>query len=312
MCIQALGDIRSTDLDNENAKKRYTIFKSHYGTLLRLKSFFPFHLIDAVGTLDDTRRQISRELRYQSSTDLEAVTYDAIRHLPMAKELSRISRQQLTARLDTYALSHSELFHKVIEIIDRGVLPILKRSGMAGEAQYLSQSSLFSKNPMAIDILIDILSDRGYHVTYMPQTTRLPIRVDLASGEISYQQHLTHAFKIKFSVSSVRDLGDGDLSHPVKGIFPTGTGRESEIAISFMPKGTDHQDKYKGKSAREALVVECLTRDFDNQQEELEEDMTIDREQKGSDSTIASADSITEMCAFSSAEEDRQNSKKEL
>ena len=299
-------------MDEENAKKRYTIFKAHYGTLLRLKSFFPFHLIDAVGTLDDTRRQISTELRYQSSTDLEAVTYDAIRHLPMAKELSRISRQQLTARLDTYALSHSELFHKVIEIIDRGVLPILKRSGMAGEAQYMSQNALFTKNPIAIDILTDILSDRGYHVTYTPQTTKLPVRVDLASGEISYQQQLTHAFKIKFAVSSVRDLGDGGLSHPTGGIFPTGTGRESEIAISFMPKGTDHQDKYKGKSAREALVAECLTRDFDNHQEELEEDMTIDCEQRSGGSTVASTDTMMEMRACSSAEEDLQKSRKEL
>jgi hypothetical protein len=36
-------------------------------------------LIDAMGALDDCRRQIQRELRYQSSMDLDEHTYAAIR-----------------------------------------------------------------------------------------------------------------------------------------------------------------------------------------------------------------------------------------
>ena len=39
--------------------------------MLRLKQFFPFSLIDAMGSLEDTRAQIMRELRYQSSLDLQ-------------------------------------------------------------------------------------------------------------------------------------------------------------------------------------------------------------------------------------------------
>lgn len=38
------------------------VFKAHYHTILRLKSFFPFSLIDAMGTLEEARQQIMREL----------------------------------------------------------------------------------------------------------------------------------------------------------------------------------------------------------------------------------------------------------
>lgn len=53
--------------------------QAHYHTILRLKSFFPFSLIDAMGTLEEARQQIMRELRYQSSLDLDEATYAAIR-----------------------------------------------------------------------------------------------------------------------------------------------------------------------------------------------------------------------------------------
>jgi hypothetical protein len=40
-----------------------------------LKQFFPFTLIDAMGSLEETRQQITKELRYQSSLDLNAKAY---------------------------------------------------------------------------------------------------------------------------------------------------------------------------------------------------------------------------------------------
>ena len=48
--------------------------QAHYSTLLRLKQYFPFSLIDAMGGLDECRAQIARELRYQSSLDLDEAT----------------------------------------------------------------------------------------------------------------------------------------------------------------------------------------------------------------------------------------------
>ena len=58
--------LRATDTDERVCYERYATFKRHYHALLRLKSLFPFHLIDGMGTLADTRRQIARELRCDS------------------------------------------------------------------------------------------------------------------------------------------------------------------------------------------------------------------------------------------------------
>jgi hypothetical protein len=44
-------------------RKRYAIFKTHYAATLRLKSYFPFTLIDAMGSIEETRQQITSELR---------------------------------------------------------------------------------------------------------------------------------------------------------------------------------------------------------------------------------------------------------
>lgn len=90
-----------------------TDVQAHYATILRLKQYFPFSLIDAMGGLEDTRAQISRELRYQSSLDLDEATYAAIRHLPLAQDLVRASRQQLVHRLDTYSKRHHKIFMEV-------------------------------------------------------------------------------------------------------------------------------------------------------------------------------------------------------
>lgn len=238
-----------------------------------------------MGTLDDTRRQISRELRYQSSTDLEAITYDAIRHLPMAKELSKLCRQTLTARLDTYALSHSDIFKATIQIIDQRVLPILKRSGMAGEAHFITRDGFFTTTPLAVDVLTDVLSDRGYHVTYAPRVVQLPVKVDIQTGEITYKKQITHFFKIRFMVSSVRDWSNV----PMTGGGSGGHIEATDIASSYMPKGTDHQEKYSGKRSRERLVAQSLALDLDYQQEGL-----ADVQTHGSDEEVTGVSDLDE------------------
>ena len=44
---------------------------------MRLKEHFPFHLIDAMGTVEECEGQIANELRYQSSLELSEKTYQA-------------------------------------------------------------------------------------------------------------------------------------------------------------------------------------------------------------------------------------------
>jgi hypothetical protein len=62
-CTASCREQRATDTSVEKCKKRYDIFKAHYGAAMRLKQFFPFHLIDAMGSLEETHEAISLELR---------------------------------------------------------------------------------------------------------------------------------------------------------------------------------------------------------------------------------------------------------
>jgi adenylate kinase len=80
---------------------------------MRLKQHFPFHLIDAMGSLEDTHEAITLELRYQSSLDLSSATYAYLRHLPLSRDIAQHARQQLVSRLEDHAAKHPALFHQV-------------------------------------------------------------------------------------------------------------------------------------------------------------------------------------------------------
>lgn len=60
----------------------------------------------------------------------------------------------------------------------------------------------------------------------------------------------------------------------------SGGGGGSEICTSFMPKGSDHQQKYEGKTSREALVSQYLTQDLEYHQEGLQDEVQPQSERK--------------------------------
>ena len=87
-----------------------------------------------------------RELRYQSSLDLDEATYAAIRHLPLARDLVRVARQRLVFRLDSYCKRDPRLFGEVIAFIESEVYPALKQCSLAGHAEMKSRDRLFTDN----------------------------------------------------------------------------------------------------------------------------------------------------------------------
>lgn len=67
-------------------------FKKNYGMVLKLKEFFPFSLIDAMGSLAECEAQIARELRYQSSLDLHEEVYRQVTPIPLVTEIVKEAR----------------------------------------------------------------------------------------------------------------------------------------------------------------------------------------------------------------------------
>lgn len=255
-------NVRVTDVNEALCRRRYQVFKAHYNTILRLKSYFPFSLIDAMGGLQECRNQIVRELRYQSSLDLDEKTYAAIRHLPLAKDLVRVARQRLVFRLDMYCRKHYRLFTDIISLIDTEVIPLLKQCSLAGHAEYRTRHPLLLSSHLAVDMLIDILTDRGFSVAHFVEERVVPRRVDLRSGEISTLTEDVHSFRITFDKENIRDLVSQHSGNY--------HGENLAIGTTFVPehmrRGNDVSAIGVGSGEAQAKLQEDLPQMFQEKQ----------------------------------------------
>lgn len=87
----------------------------------------------------------------------------------------------------------------VIAFIDSVVLPVLKQCSLAGHAEFKTRHPLLLNNPLAIDILIDVLTDRGFSVAHAEEVRLKPHHVNLKSGDISCKEEAIHTFRITFA-----------------------------------------------------------------------------------------------------------------
>ena len=116
---------RPTDTSEDLARNRYRTFKEQtYDALLSLKQIFHYHFINAQLPLDAVQGNILHELEYQSSLELDPRTYDVLRGLPEAADITNHARRDLVYRLDRYNLEHPELFRDVVEMIDTKIIDI--------------------------------------------------------------------------------------------------------------------------------------------------------------------------------------------
>lgn len=199
-----LWEERVTDFDEALAARRYRVFKDQtWDALLSLKDIFHYHLINAQGTLFEVEDNIAQELAYQSSLELDPRTYDQLRTLPLASEIVVHARQELVKRLDGYALSHPELFARIIGLIEKKILPIVCRHAISGHAHVNSEDPLFEE-PQALAMLIDIFSERGYHAVVDIIRVDVPDTFDLKTGKITCRQKKVHRFMVRFRGSELR------------------------------------------------------------------------------------------------------------
>jgi hypothetical protein len=54
----------------------------------------------------------------------------------------------------------------VIDIIEHDVIPVIRKCALAGVALYNTEQELFFAHPQAAEMLADVLSERGYYVTW--------------------------------------------------------------------------------------------------------------------------------------------------
>jgi adenylate kinase len=202
--VGEMEETRATDLSQEAARNRYRTFKEvTYESLKSLRQVFFYHYVSAHGTIDEVQRRIQDELRYQSSLELDQATYDRISRIPIARELSTHSRQELVNRLDSYNAEHPELFEQAINLIDEKFMPIIRRHTMSGRAHINSESQILT-DPLALTMIIDVFADRGYDTVIDIRRYDIPKRINPETWEIELGEKIVWRFLVNFPGSRVR------------------------------------------------------------------------------------------------------------
>ncbi len=202
--VGALLEERITDYSEEKARKRYRVFKeTTYEALKSLRKIYHYHFIDASGSLELVQNNISREFQYQSSLELAPSIYDRVRNVPLASQIIQNARQNLIKRLEVYQNDHNELFDIIIGLIENEFIPVIKRHAISGQAVINTKNKIFDET-VALDILMDILIERGYQVSIDSTTTHMPEKINPNTHAIYCSEIKSHRIEVKFAACQIR------------------------------------------------------------------------------------------------------------
>jgi adenylate kinase len=200
---QLLED-RPTDHDEALARRRYQMFKEQtWDALQSLKEIFHYHFINAQGPIEDVELNILKELNYQSTLELDPRTVDQLRGVPVANMIIVHARQELVKRLDSYALEHRALFAQVTAFIEKKIIPIVLRHAISGIAHINTEDTVL-EDPLALAMLIDIFSERGYHAVVDIHRVEVPERFDTITGAIDCRVKKVYRIQVRFQGSEIR------------------------------------------------------------------------------------------------------------
>ena len=202
--VGQLREDRPTDHDEALARRRYEAFKEQtWDALQSLKEIFHYHFINAQGSFEAVEQNILRELQYQSTLELDPRTVDKLRAIPEASSIIVHARQELVKRMDSYALEHEDLLSRVITFIEKKMLPIILRHAISGVAHINTEDTVLD-DPLALAMLIDVFSERGYHAAVDIHRIDVPERVDLKTGIIESRVKKVYRIRIRFQGSEIR------------------------------------------------------------------------------------------------------------
>ncbi len=195
---------RPTDHDESLARRRYRVFKEQtWEALQSLKEIFHYHFINAQGPVAEVEANILSELEYQSTLELDSRTVDRLRGVPVASQIVIHARQELVKRLDSYELEHSALFAGIVAFIEEKILPIVLRHAISGTAHINTEDKLLD-DPLALAMLIDVFSERGYHAGVDIHRIEIPDQIELTTGKVNCRTKKVFRIEIRFQGSEIR------------------------------------------------------------------------------------------------------------
>src|SRR5258705_1083298 len=199
-----LPEDRPTDHDESLARRRYRVFKEQtWEALQSLKEIFHYHFINAQGPVAEVEENILHELEYQSTLELDSRTVDRLRGVPVASQIIVHARQELVRRLDSYELEHGLQFAGVVAFIEEKILPIVLRHAISGTAHINTEDKVLD-DLLALAMLIDVFSERGYHAGVDIHRIEIPDHFELATGKIISRTKKVFRIEIRFQGSEIR------------------------------------------------------------------------------------------------------------
>ena len=82
-------------------------------------------------------------------------------------------------------------------------MPIVLRHAISGVAHINTEDAVLD-DPLALAMLIDVFSERGYHAVVDIHRIEVPERVDLATGVIKCRIKKVYRIRIRFQGSEIR------------------------------------------------------------------------------------------------------------
>jgi adenylate kinase len=202
--VGQLHEDRPTDHDETLARRRYQAFKEQtWDALQSLEQIFHYHFVNAQASFEEVEHNILRELKYQSTLELDPRTVERLQGVPVASEIIIHARQEMVKRLDSYEFESPELFAKVIRFIEQKIMPIVLRHAISGIAQINTENQVLD-DPLALAMLIDVFSERGYHAVVDIRRVDVPVCVDLSTGAIRTNVKKIYRIQIHFQGSEIR------------------------------------------------------------------------------------------------------------
>lgn len=110
---------------------------------------------------------------------------------------------------------------QVLSILHEETLPQICSNAMAGFVEFTSKDDVFEKQYGSCDMFIDVLTDRGFGVSYTRRVSPVPVRIDSATGAVFSRRFITHAFRIQFPGGTVRDVRNIQTQLSSKCVPPT-------------------------------------------------------------------------------------------
>ena len=199
-----LLESRATDIDPDLCRNRYRTFKeTTFDALQSLRKIFHFHFIDAESALPEVQQNITQEFSYQSSLELSPEVYELIRDIPVASQLALHARQELVERLELYEEQHRPLFERVVKLVQDKMIPIVRTHAISGHARINREDELWD-DPLALRIMIDVLSERGFHATVDIHRMDVPERINPDNWEIICRTKKVYRIEIRYQASDIR------------------------------------------------------------------------------------------------------------